>query len=103
MYLLMASAILGASVLPFWFESMMRKPRVLVIYGVTTHRAIWMGCPWSDVSGKKQVHLEVISYHLNRNSGAVSVDGGRLCFHLRGDEVAISFLWLPEVSYTPLF
>jgi len=76
---------------------MMRKPKALVIYAVTSHRAVWMGCPWAALTDDADC-IEVLSYHLRRNTGSVAVEGGRLCFQLACGATVIAFLWLPAVE-----
>jgi len=91
------SVIIVGVFIPFSFEAMLRKPEPLIIYGVTSHRAITLRSPWM-VWTADDCCQEVRSYHLRRKSGAVSAEGNCVSFTLGSGESAMDFLLINDVE-----
>jgi len=96
---LFASVVLCMVVLPFALEKLFRKPLPLVIYAVTTHRAMAIRAQWMT-STEEDDEQEVTSFHLRRKTGNVWVNGFHVLFTVAKDstEVALEFMLLADAE-----
>jgi len=85
---LFACVIIGFVVLPFFIERYTHKMPPIVIYAITTRRAILLRSSWHVWMREDALEQELYSYHLHRQSGAMQVETYRLVFETSKEENA---------------
>jgi len=99
---LVGSTVLGAVVLPFAIERWLHRMPRMVVYAITTRRAILLRSCWTTWQAKGSLDQELFSYHLNRRSDTVQVQKYRLIFECgREPDAEIDFMLIedPQAAY----